>query len=164
MTVLASRFEAALDIGWESSCCCLIAKLCLTVCNPMDCSLPGSSVHGLLEEKEMLSWCCFEFFFPPLFFDSHTAALSRFCSVYLERKGVVYLICLTPSWTSMMFWTFIFWIYTVYQVIIAGRGTASRAQELALVWHSEMNCLKRHMCWQSKRLSWERGALWRAGG
>ena len=93
--LLTSRFEAALDIGWESSCC-LITKLCLTLWNPMDCSLPGSSVHGLLEEKEMLNWCCSEFFFLPLFFDSHTAALSRFCSVYLERKGIVYLICLTP--------------------------------------------------------------------
>ena len=25
-------------------CCCLVAKLCLTLCNPMDCSTPGSSV------------------------------------------------------------------------------------------------------------------------
>ena len=24
---------------------CLVAQLCLTFCNPMDCSLPGSSVH-----------------------------------------------------------------------------------------------------------------------
>ena len=25
---------------------CLVAKQCLTLCNPMDCSPPGSSVHG----------------------------------------------------------------------------------------------------------------------
>ena len=25
---------------------CLVTKSCLTLCNPMDCSLPGSSVHG----------------------------------------------------------------------------------------------------------------------
>ncbi|CAN0153961.1 unnamed protein product [Rangifer tarandus platyrhynchus] len=25
---------------------CLVAWLCLTLCDPMDCSLPGSSVHG----------------------------------------------------------------------------------------------------------------------
>ena len=25
---------------------CLVAQLCLTLCNPMDCSQPGSSVHG----------------------------------------------------------------------------------------------------------------------
>ena len=29
-------------------CCelCLVAQSCSTLCNPMDCSLPGSSVHG----------------------------------------------------------------------------------------------------------------------
>ena len=26
--------------------CCLIAQLCPTLCNPMDCSPPGSPVHG----------------------------------------------------------------------------------------------------------------------
>ena len=25
---------------------CLVAQLCLTFCDPMDCNLPGSSVHG----------------------------------------------------------------------------------------------------------------------
>ena len=25
---------------------CLVAQLCLTLCDPIDCSLPGSSVHG----------------------------------------------------------------------------------------------------------------------
>ena len=32
-------------------CCCLVAKLCLTLCDPMDCSLPGSSVHGISQAK-----------------------------------------------------------------------------------------------------------------
>ena len=27
-------------------CVCLVAQSCLTLCNPMDCSLPSSSVHG----------------------------------------------------------------------------------------------------------------------
>ena len=26
--------------------CCLVTKLCLTLCDPMVCSPPGSSVHG----------------------------------------------------------------------------------------------------------------------
>jgi len=31
-------------------CCCSVTKLCLTLCEPMDCSTPGSSVlHSLLE-------------------------------------------------------------------------------------------------------------------
>ena len=28
-----------------------VAKSCLTLCNPMDCSLPGSSVHGLFQAR-----------------------------------------------------------------------------------------------------------------
>ena len=27
---------------------CLVAQLCLTLCDPMDCSPPGSCVHGIL--------------------------------------------------------------------------------------------------------------------
>ena len=33
----------------------LSAQLCLTLCNPMDCSLPGSSVHGILQAR-ILEW------------------------------------------------------------------------------------------------------------
>ena len=38
--------------------CCLPAKLlqsCPTLCNPMDCSPPGSSVHGILHAR-VLEW------------------------------------------------------------------------------------------------------------
>ena len=28
---------------------CLVAQFCLTLCDPVDCSLPGSSVHGILQ-------------------------------------------------------------------------------------------------------------------
>ena len=27
-------------------CVCLVVQSCQTLCDPMDCSLPGSSVHG----------------------------------------------------------------------------------------------------------------------
>ena len=34
----------------KGTSCCLVAKLCLTLCDPMDCSRPGSSaLHHLLE-------------------------------------------------------------------------------------------------------------------
>ena len=36
------------------SCAC-VAWLCLTLCNPMDCSLPGSSVHGISQAR-ILEW------------------------------------------------------------------------------------------------------------
>ena len=36
-------------------CCCIVAKSCPTLCNPMDCSLPGSSVHGISQAR-ILEW------------------------------------------------------------------------------------------------------------
>ena len=39
-------------------CVCMYAKSlqsCLTLCHPMDCSLPGSSVHGILPAR-ILEW------------------------------------------------------------------------------------------------------------
>ena len=36
-------------------CVCSVAQLCLTRCNPKDCSLPGSSVHGILQAR-ILEW------------------------------------------------------------------------------------------------------------
>ena len=33
----------------------LLAQLCLTLCNPIDCSQPGSSVPGILQTR-ILEW------------------------------------------------------------------------------------------------------------
>ena len=33
--------------------CVLVAQLCLTLCNPMDCSPPDSSIHGILQARIM---------------------------------------------------------------------------------------------------------------
>ena len=38
----------------------LVAQSCLTLCSTMDCSLPGSSVHGLLQAK-ILEWLAIPF-------------------------------------------------------------------------------------------------------
>ena len=34
---------------------CSVAQLCLKLCDPMDCSPPGSSVHGIHQER-ILDW------------------------------------------------------------------------------------------------------------
>ena len=39
----------------------LVAQLCLTLCDPMDRSLPGSSVHGILQAR-ILEWVAIPFF------------------------------------------------------------------------------------------------------
>ena len=37
-----------------------VAQLCPTLCNPMDCSLPGFSVHGILQAR-IVEWVTISF-------------------------------------------------------------------------------------------------------
>ena len=37
-----------------------VAQLCLTLSNPMDCSLPGSSIHGIFQAR-VLEWIAIAF-------------------------------------------------------------------------------------------------------
>ena len=38
----------------------VVAQSCLTLCHPMDCSLPGSSVHGIFQAR-ILEWLAISF-------------------------------------------------------------------------------------------------------
>ena len=38
-----------------------VVQSCLTLCDPLDCSLPGSSVHGILQAR-ILKWIAISFF------------------------------------------------------------------------------------------------------
>ena len=74
MTGLAMRY------GLWNVCVCVHAKLlqvCPTLCDHMDCSLPGSSVHGILQAK-ILEWVAILFsrgFFPTQGVNPHLLCL-----------------------------------------------------------------------------------------
>ena len=38
-------------LSWICRCCCLVAQLCLTLCDPMDCSPSSSSVDGFPRQE-----------------------------------------------------------------------------------------------------------------
>ena len=38
-----------------------VTQLCPTLCDPMDCSLPGSSIHGIFQAR-VLEWAATAFF------------------------------------------------------------------------------------------------------
>ena len=46
--------------NWAFRVCVLVAQSCLTLCDPMDCSLPGSFVHGILQAR-LLEWVAISF-------------------------------------------------------------------------------------------------------
>ena len=48
------------DTGKQIICCCLITQSHLTLCHPMDCSPPGSSVHGISQSR-ILEWVAISF-------------------------------------------------------------------------------------------------------
>ena len=52
---LSVQMQALHIISTQSSC--LVAKSRWTLCNPMDCCLPGSFVHGVFQVK-ILEWSC----------------------------------------------------------------------------------------------------------
>ena len=42
-------------VKWKKSVKVLVTQLCLTLCDPMDCSLPGSFAHGIFQAR-VLEW------------------------------------------------------------------------------------------------------------
>ena len=54
-SALADRFFTT-SATWEArqdpcAVLCLVAQSCPTLCDPMDCTPPGSSVHGILQVR-----------------------------------------------------------------------------------------------------------------
>ena len=45
---------------WKCWMKVLVAQSCLTLCNPMDCRPPGSSVHGIFQAR-ILDWAAISF-------------------------------------------------------------------------------------------------------
>ena len=51
-----SFFYSSLRYFYESE----VAQSCLTLCDPMDCSLPGSTIHGIFQAR-ILEWVAISF-------------------------------------------------------------------------------------------------------
>ena len=53
---------AVVPVSDDLHCCCcwLVAQLCPNLCDPMDCSPPGSSVHGISQAR-VLEWVAISF-------------------------------------------------------------------------------------------------------
>ena len=75
-------------------CVCVCAQLCPTLCNPMDCSLPGSSVHGISQAR-ILEWVAI--------------SSSRGSSWPRDRAHVPYASCLASGFfTASTTWEALF--------------------------------------------------------
>ena len=52
---LADTYTKAVGAEWFSEFCVLVAQSCPALCNPTDCSPPGSSVRGIFQAR-ILEW------------------------------------------------------------------------------------------------------------
>ena len=51
----SNKMALQLQKLWETHAC-MLSQLCPTLCNPMDCNPPGSSIHGGVFKSVLLSW------------------------------------------------------------------------------------------------------------
>ena len=58
--------------GITKNCCCQVAQSCPTLCDPMDRSPPGFSVHGILQAR-ILEWVAISS-------DTHTHTHAHTCT------------------------------------------------------------------------------------
>ena len=85
---------------WYMNVCVLIAQLCLTLCDPMDCRLPGYSVHGILRAR-ILEWVATSF--------SRGSSKPRDWTQVACIAGGCFNICATrEAWYLNMYWYFRF--------------------------------------------------------
>ena len=81
------------NISWNNNndgCCCSISKLCLSLCDPLDCSTQGSSVfHCLLT---IWAWVC-----------SNSCTLSLWCYLTIPSSVPLFPACLQSFPASEFF-------------------------------------------------------------
>ena len=53
-------FLFSIDVCNQACCYCSVTRLCPTLCNPMDCNLSSSSVHGISQAR-ILEWVAVSF-------------------------------------------------------------------------------------------------------
>ena len=70
----------------------LVAQSCVILCHPMNCSLPGSSVHGTLQAR-ILEWVAIPFSRWSSEFRDRTwvsCIASRFFTIWAMREALLY--------------------------------------------------------------------------
>ena len=101
-------------------CCCLVTKLCLPLCSPMNCSMPGFPVFTI-------SWSC-----------SNSCALRQWCYSTISSSSVAFFSICPHSFPASRF-------FPVSQLFSAGIGESIGASALVLPmkvlgWFKGLTC------------------------
>ena len=98
-------------------CVCMFAQLCLTLCDPMNCSLPGFSVHGISQVR-ILEWVTISFSIPVYtkcqislhilrtlwnpYMKTHRGVVEHILNYYFSMNGLGWLLFF---WHNMILYT-----------------------------------------------------------
>ena len=100
--------------------CCLIvcahvwAQLCTTLCDPIDCSLPGSSVHGIFQTR-ILKWVAISYSRGSLQSRDRTCISCIFC---IGRWILHHCATWEDPFLSQLMATPFFWLPRIYRVTL----------------------------------------------
>jgi len=94
-------------------CCSLVTKSCLSLCNPMDCGLPGSSVHEISQAR-ILEWVAISF--------SRASCQSRdqTCVFCIGRRILYHWATGKPIYVCVYIHIFLFrffYYYKIYKIL-----------------------------------------------
>ena len=91
-----AKYIKIMNICWLFSCVCmLVSQLCLTLCNFMDCTLPGSSVHEISQAR-ILEWVAISF--------SRGSSWPRYQTWVFFITGRLYNLCPPPIMKIIHTW------------------------------------------------------------
>ena len=97
--LLSSSFSRSFH--WRAySGCVLVIQSCPTLCDPMDCSPPGSSVLGILQAR-LLKWVAMPFSresSQPRDQTQVSLIAGRFFTIWASREAQAYFVCLSAKW------------------------------------------------------------------
>ena len=103
-------------------CCCLVIKSCLTLCNPMDCNLPASSVRRI-SQAWILECDAISF--------SKRSSRPRDWTLVSCVAGGFSTIWATSFWLdSFKFPRFPFGIYLIFKILSLGKCAAPNIKKL----------------------------------
>ena len=81
-------------LRWKQRDCCSVAKSWMTLCEHMECSPPGSTVHGILQARTTGVVChCLLRIFPTQGLNPGLLHCRQFFTVWATREGVISTKC-----------------------------------------------------------------------
>ena len=117
--------SVCLILHWKVKVKVLAAQFCPSLCDPIDCSLPGSSVHGILQTR-ILEWVAIPF--------SRGSSWPRDRSWVSYIAGRFFTIWATREAKVEVFLEFPWLLYDPANVVISISGSSASSKPSLYIW------------------------------